>query len=84
SYTAEGFDGDAQKRLLVEADILTHRGVHVIISNSDTPHTRKLLEHIPGRADFWELHEVQARRAVNCNAKKRGKVGELIIVGRSS
>jgi len=84
SYTAEGFDGDAQKRLLVEADILTHRGVHVIISNSDTPHTRKLLEYIPGRADFWQLHEVQARRAVNCNAKKRGKVGELIIVGRSS
>ena len=30
----------------------------------------------------FELHEVQARRSVNSVGTKRGKVGELIIVGR--
>ena len=76
-YTGVGFDMSHQHRLMAFAVALVDRGVHVILSNSDTPATRKLYKD-----KGFTLHEVQARRAVNSNASKRGKVGELIIVGR--
>lgn len=78
SYTSDGFGAAEQRCLAGVAAALVARGVHVILSNSDTPATRKLYSAHP----CWALHEVQARRAVNCKASKRGKVGELIIVGR--
>jgi DNA adenine methylase len=78
SYTSGGFDMSHQRRLMCKATDLVDKGVHVILSNSDTPTTRALYA-----GNHFTLHEVQARRAVNSNASKRGKVGELIIVGRS-
>lgn len=82
SYTADGFNGTDQEVLRDCAVALVERGVYVILSNSDTPLTRSIYKSSPHRRMTFDLHEVQARRAVNCNAKKRGKVGELIIVGR--
>jgi DNA adenine methylase len=75
AYTAGGFGWEDQVRLRDCAMDLAARGVHVVLSNSDTPTTRELYQ------SHFALHEVQARRAVNCDASKRGKVGELIIVG---
>lgn len=43
-----------------------------MLSNSDTVVTRKLYKNA-------NIHEVQATRAINSVATKRGKVGELII-----
>lgn len=82
-YTADGFDVNAQKVLAITARDLVARGVRVILSNSDTPLTRDLYGNlkIDGKPAF-DLHEVQARRAINCVPGKRGAVGELIIVGR--
>ena len=71
-YTAKGFGAQEQLRLRDLASELKSRGVHVMLSNSDSPLTRELYK------DF-ELHEVQARRSVNSNGLGRGKVGELII-----
>lgn len=71
-YTSDGFEAKEQIRLRDLALELKQRGVHVMLSNSDTPLVRQLY------ADF-ELHEVQARRSVNSDGKGRGKVGELII-----
>lgn len=81
SYTKEGFDAKDQIRLHDLALLLVERGAWVILSNSDTPATRELYGH-KRSASYFALHKVQARRAVNCNAAKRGKVGELIIVGK--
>lgn len=71
-YTAKGFGGSEQLRLRDTALELKNRGVHVMLSNSDSSLVRELYK------DF-ELHEVQARRSVNSNGLGRGKVGELII-----
>ena len=71
-YTADGFGKDEHIKLRDVARRLKKKGVHVILSNSDTPLTRDLY------ADF-ELREVQARRSINSNGAGRGKVGELII-----
>lgn len=76
-YTGDGFTVADQIRLRDLAVTLVGRGVRVILSNSDTEATRKLYA-----GPEFVMHEVQARRAVNCKADKRGKVGELIIVGR--
>jgi DNA adenine methylase len=77
-YTEGGFSDDDQRRLVDVAAKLVDQGVQVVLSNSDTPRTR----HLYSLRSYWDLHEVRARRAVNCKSDKRGKVGELIIVGK--
>ena len=72
SYTKTGFDIYDQERLRDVFFSLSKKGVKVMLSNSDTPTTRSLYEGA-------NIHEVKATRMVNSNAKKRGKVGELII-----
>ena len=74
SYTADGFGAADQERLRDHARVLITRGVHVVLSNSNTPLVRALYDKKP-----FVLHEVQARRSVNSRTAKRGKVGELII-----
>ena len=77
-YTADGFGPKDQERLRDCAKILVRRGVHVVLSNADVPEVRALY------GDGFTLHEVQARRSVNSATERRGKVGELIIVGDRS
>jgi DNA adenine methylase len=75
TYTAGGFSLADQARLRDVAKKLDARGVHVLLSNSDTPLTRKLYRG-------FKIEEVQAPRRVNSKASKRGNVGELLISGR--
>lgn len=74
-YSKEGFSLGDHKKLASLARELVNKGVTVILSNADTPLTRELYQG-------FELHEVQARRAINSKVEKRGPVRELIIVGR--
>lgn len=72
SYTAGKFTMADQTRLRDVALHLKRREVRVVLSNADVPAVRELYK------DFT-IHAVQARRNVNSNAGKRGKVGEVII-----
>lgn len=76
-YTAEGAKSgnmlEFQTRIRDVALHLKHRGVRILISNSDAPLVRQLY------ADDFEFVEVQARRMVNRDATKRGKIGELLL-----
>ncbi len=74
AYQPDGFSHKDQSRLRDVCLALSERGVWVMISNSDTLLIRDLYSHPP-----FILHEVAARRAINSNASKRGKVQELII-----
>lgn len=74
-YAKYGFDSFDQERLRNTALTLVERGVHVLLSNSDTPFVRQLYRE-------FHIEEVQARRAINSKGGKRGKVGELLITGR--
>lgn len=76
SYTAGGFGARDQKDLRDLAISLVDGGHKVVLSNADVPLIRELYSRPP-----FTLHEVQARRSVNCKGEKRGKVGELIITG---
>lgn len=72
-YSAGGFDEVAQARLALVAALLAERGVNVMLSNSVAPLVRELY------ASFHIVEEVQATRAINSRADRRGKVGELIL-----
>jgi DNA adenine methylase len=77
AYTAHGFKPSDQTGLRDMAKDLVERGVHVLLSNADTPAVRELYEG-------FRIEEVQAPRRVNSKGGKRGNVGELLISGEKS
>ena len=74
SYTRDGFTYDDQVTLRDRCAELRERGIQFLQSNSDTPEIRELY------GDF-NIRTVQARRAINSNASKRGAVNEVLISG---
>ncbi len=72
-YTAEGFGAEHQTKLRDVARVLKRKGVSVMLSNSAAGLVRELY------GGSFEIREVLASRAVNCQAKGRGKIHELII-----
>jgi DNA adenine methylase len=80
SYTAEGFDGDDQKRLRDVVITLANRGCHVVMSNSTAPEIVELYEgsHTLQAAGL-RCNKVPARRAINSKAHGRGVVDEYVI-----
>jgi DNA adenine methylase len=73
SYTQEDFGQAEQTRLAELFTQAAQRGAQLMLSNSDTPLTRQLY------AGFI-LQTVQARRAVNCDGAKRGRISELVVL----
>jgi DNA adenine methylase len=80
SYTADGFDADAQKRLQRAVLRLTARRASVLLSNSAAPQIRAL-DARDRRALKAGLsaRTVAARRAINSRAAGRGPVREYLI-----
>jgi DNA adenine methylase len=72
-YAKEGFGPAEQEKLRDVALKLKAKGVHVLLSNSDTPPVRKLY------ARGFEKRKVGARRSINSKTANRGSVGELLI-----
>jgi DNA adenine methylase len=72
SYARFVFGKDEQAQLADVFRSLAHRGVSVVLSNSDTPFIRELYK------DF-RIETVYARRAINSRADRRGHVAEVIV-----
>ncbi len=80
SYTAEGFDAQDQRRLRDVVVALARRGCHVVLSNSTAPEIVALYESSSDViAAGLRCYRIQARRAINSNAKLRGVVEEYVI-----
>lgn len=73
SYTQEEFGHTQQEELAEFFGAAARRGARLMLSNSDTPTTRQLYA-------AFHLQTVQARRAVNCDGAKRGRVSELVAL----
>lgn len=71
-YNRYGFTAKDQQQLCETFTSLADRGVQVMLSNSDCPFIHDLYQ------DFY-IHAIQASRAINSNAKRRGKISELLI-----
>lgn len=72
SYTEDGFDRNEQVRLARVYKELSDRGCYVMLSNHNTNFINELYK------DF-NIHVIEAKRNINANGKKRGKVEEVII-----
>lgn len=72
SYTEDGFDKEEQRRLAKVYKELSNKGCYVMLSNNNTTLIKELYK------DF-NIHIIEAKRSINSNGKKRGKVEEVII-----
>jgi DNA adenine methylase len=72
SYAQAGFDRQDQLRLRDVFAVLDRRGCKLMLSNSDVPFIRELYRN-------YQIDNVAAGRAINCNAKKRGPVQEIVV-----
>ena len=74
-YSAAGFSRADQEAVAVAAHELVGRGVHVILSNADTPWIRE-------RYSTFRIFDIRSRRNINSKGGQRGPVGEVLVVGR--
>ena len=72
SYTENGFGKEEQLRLSEVFKKLDKKGVYVMLSNHNTKFINDLY------CDY-NIHVIEAKRNINSNGKKRGKVEEVII-----
>jgi len=72
SYARDGFSREDQTRLRDVYQALDRRGCKLMLSNSNVPFIRNLYS-------TFNIDTVAAPRAINCNAKKRGKVSEVVV-----
>ena len=75
AYTDGDFGPDDQRALAGCARDLAARGVHVMLSNSDTPFVRSLYRP----EDGFRVDQVMCGRAINSDGAKRGAVAEVIV-----
>ena len=72
SYTENGFGKEEQIRLAKVYKELSDKGCYVMLSNHNTTLVKELYK------DF-NIHVIEAKRNINANGNKRGKVEEVII-----
>ena len=72
NYTEDGFGKEEQRRLAKVYKDLDKRGVYVMLSNHNTNLINELYKD-------YHIHIIEAKRNINANGKKRGKVEEEII-----
>lgn len=71
-YNRYGFTATDQRRLQEVFVTLAQRGVKVMLSNSNCGFIQELYQGYP-------QHLIQASRAINSNAQRRGRISELLI-----
>lgn len=72
AYNRYSFGKNEQVKLRDTFAMLAKRGVKVMLSNSDCSFTRELYS-------AFKVHEVLASRAINSDAKRRGKIAEVLV-----
>jgi DNA adenine methylase len=72
AYSSYRFAEVQQVELKDVFEKLAERGVKVMLSNSDCEFVRNLYSS-------FNIHTISASRAINSNAKKRGKITELLV-----
>jgi len=73
SYTKESFGKDSQNRLYNVFKSLNERGCKLMLSNSFNEYIKSLYQE-------YRIITLDARRAINCNAAKRGNINVLLIL----
>ncbi len=77
AYARGGFSHEEQERLALVLASLKSRGVRAMLSNADTPETRRLYKK-------FRVYIVEARRSINSDSTKRGASREVIVTNWES
>ncbi|MFW0112428.1 DNA adenine methylase [Rothia sp. CCM 9416] len=72
AYSSDGFTRESQRELMELCVSLDERGVRFMLSNSNTDFIRDLYSG-------FNVHIVEARRAINSVGSKRGAVEEVLV-----
>jgi len=73
SYTKENFGKDSQQKLFEVFKKLDKRSCKLMLSNSYSEYIKTLYKD-------YKIITLDARRAINCNAEKRGNINVLLIL----
>lgn len=79
SYNSDSFDDKEQIRLSQYIERIDRVGAKVVLSNSDPKNVNPDDMFFDDLYKSFKIHRVEAVRAINSKAEKRGKISELII-----
>lgn len=79
AYNSVIFDDNEQIRLAKFIDEINEKGASVVLSNSDPKNVKADDNFFDELYKNYKIKRVQANRMINSNAKKRGKIYELLI-----
>ena len=79
SYNSNVFDDNEQIRLAKFIDEINAVGAKIVLSNSDPKNVNLEDNFFDDLYKSYRIHRVSATRMINSNAKKRGKINELLI-----
>lgn len=79
SYTKESFNDDNQKELANYYKELNLKKAKLMLSNSNPKNTNKEDNFFEEIYKGFYINEVSAKRMINANAQRRGKISELLI-----
>lgn len=80
SYSKYDFTEEDQKRLAEFFRKLGTNGNKLMLSNSDPQNENPSDSFFENLYDKFNIIKVQAKRMINCNGNKRGKINELLIL----
>ena len=83
SYASNQFNDDEQIRLKKFCDKLDKLNCQWILSNSDVKETNPQNNFFDELYKNYQINRVLARRNINSNGAKRGKLNELLITNRN-
>jgi DNA adenine methylase len=72
-YTKNCFQENDHIKLFKIYKRLDQRGCRLMLSNSDHVFIRNLYQE-------YKVKNIKALRTINCNAEKRGKINEIVIL----
>lgn len=72
NYTSEGFGKKDQERLKIKLDLINEKGIKFLVCNSNTEYIKNLYKN-------YKIHIVYAKRSINVDGAKRGKIKEVMI-----
>lgn len=79
SYAKDGFFDEDQIRLAHFFKEMDQRGAYLMLSNSDPKNEDPDDEFFDNLYTNFNIERVPAKRHINCDASKRGKINEIIV-----
>lgn len=80
SYTKDGFGEQQQIELRDTFYKLHKKGCYVMLSNSNSEFINKIYGELARKDSKIKIHKLGANRMINSNAKKRGKIKEVLVI----